>query len=152
MPNPCTENATSARTCTRHQSEFSHFCESGFSNFCESGFRHLCADLNPARIGILKSRVQSLDIAYRHSESGGVYRECHLCADLHYTVQFTICLYTEKFAMIVWEGCRESRRCSRDTYPESYIAKYTSIQRLVPRINGLICDAHLVGSGGSDRS
>jgi len=24
----------------------------------------------------------------------------------------------------------ESRRCSRDTYPESYITKYTSIQRL----------------------
>jgi len=28
-----------------------------------------------------------------------------------------------------WEGCRESRRCSRDTYPESYITKYTSIRR-----------------------
>ena len=26
-----------------------------------------------------------------------------------------------------WEGCRESRRCSRDTYPESYITKYTKI-------------------------
>ena len=24
----------------------------------------------------------------------------------------------------VWEGYRESRRCSRDTYPESYITKY----------------------------
>ena len=22
----------------------------------------------------------------------------------------------------LWEGCRESRRCSRDTYPESYIS------------------------------
>ena len=30
----------------------------------------------------------------------------------------------------VWEGCRESRRCSRDTYPESYTTKYTSIRRL----------------------
>ena len=29
-----------------------------------------------------------------------------------------------------WEGYRESRRCSRDTYPESYITKYTSIRRL----------------------
>ena len=29
----------------------------------------------------------------------------------------------------LWEGCRESRRCSRDTYPESYIIKYTSIRR-----------------------
>jgi len=27
------------------------------------------------------------------------------------------------------EGYRESRRCSRDTYPESYITKYTSIRR-----------------------
>jgi len=26
-------------------------------------------------------------------------------------------------------GCRESRRCSRDTCPESYITKYTSIRR-----------------------
>jgi len=26
------------------------------------------------------------------------------------------------------EGCRESRRCSRDTYPESYITKNTSIR------------------------
>ena len=26
----------------------------------------------------------------------------------------------------VWEGYRESRRCSRDTYPESYITKYAS--------------------------
>ena len=25
----------------------------------------------------------------------------------------------------LWEGCRESRRCSRDTYPESYINEYT---------------------------
>jgi len=29
----------------------------------------------------------------------------------------------------VWEGCRESRRYSRDTYRESYITKYTSIRR-----------------------
>ena len=25
-----------------------------------------------------------------------------------------------------WQGYRESRRCSRDTYPESYTTKYTS--------------------------
>ena len=29
----------------------------------------------------------------------------------------------------LWEGFRESRRCSRDTYPESYITKYTCIRR-----------------------
>ena len=29
----------------------------------------------------------------------------------------------------LWEGYRESRRSSRDTYPESYITKYTSIRR-----------------------
>ena len=28
-----------------------------------------------------------------------------------------------------WEGCRESSRCSRDTYPGSCITKYTSIRR-----------------------
>ena len=29
------------------------------------------------------------------------------------------------FAGPLWEGYRESGRCSRDTYPESYITKYT---------------------------
>ena len=29
----------------------------------------------------------------------------------------------------LWEGYYESRRCSRDTYPESYITKYTSVLR-----------------------
>jgi len=28
-----------------------------------------------------------------------------------------------------WEGYHKSRRCSRGTYPESYITKYTSIRR-----------------------
>ena len=37
---------------------------------------------------------------------------------------------------LVWEGYRESRRCSRDTYPESYITKYTSIRRLRLRSGG----------------
>ena len=31
--------------------------------------------------------------------------------------------------VIDWEGFRESIRCSRDTYPESYITKHTSIRR-----------------------
>ena len=34
-----------------------------------------------------------------------------------------------------WEGYHESRRCSRDTYPESYITKYTSIRRQYIRLN-----------------
>ena len=29
----------------------------------------------------------------------------------------------------LWEGSLESRRCSRVTYPQSYITKYTSIRR-----------------------
>ena len=29
----------------------------------------------------------------------------------------------------LWEGYCEGRRCPRDTYPESYITKYTSIRR-----------------------
>jgi len=29
----------------------------------------------------------------------------------------------------LWEGYHESRRCSRDTYPESYITKYSSMRR-----------------------
>ena len=31
----------------------------------------------------------------------------------------------------LWEGCRESRRCFRDTYPESYITKYTSTRKVI---------------------
>ena len=31
----------------------------------------------------------------------------------------------------LWEGYRESRRCSRDTYPESYITEYTSIRGIL---------------------
>ena len=33
--------------------------------------------------------------------------------------------------LCLWEGCRESRRCSRVTYPESCITKYTSTRRLM---------------------
>jgi len=29
-----------------------------------------------------------------------------------------------------WEGFRESRRCSRDTYPESYITEYTQYTKI----------------------
>ena len=41
----------------------------------------------------------------------------------------------------LWAGHRESRRCSRDTYPESYITKYTSIRRSNLFVDDL---AHLV--------
>ena len=27
----------------------------------------------------------------------------------------------------LWEGCRESKKCSRDTYAESYITQYTRV-------------------------
>jgi len=33
-------------------------------------------------------------------------------------------------AGLLWEGYRESRRCSRDTYPESYITKYTTYTKI----------------------
>ena len=33
----------------------------------------------------------------------------------------------------LWEGYHERRRCSRDTYPESCITKYTSVRRLFSR-------------------
>jgi len=42
----------------------------------------------------------------------------------------------------LWEGCCESRRCTRDTYPESYITKYGSIRRKIRakyRVMGPIC-------------
>ena len=31
--------------------------------------------------------------------------------------------------LILWKGYRESRKCSRDTYPELYITKYTRTRR-----------------------
>ena len=43
---------------------------------------------------------------------------------------------------VLWEGSHESRRCSRDTYPESYITKYTSIRRLTP-----LCEQNLAEKG-----
>ena len=33
--------------------------------------------------------------------------------------------------LVGWEGCRESRRCSRDTYSKFFITKYTSIRRKI---------------------
>ena len=53
------------------------------------------------------------------------------------------------FHVVIWEGCRESRRCSRDTYPESYITKYTSIRSLadfrgVASLLVLLVDFHAV--------
>jgi len=30
----------------------------------------------------------------------------------------------------LWEGYHESRRCSRDTYPESHITKYTTYTKI----------------------
>jgi len=36
---------------------------------------------------------------------------------------------THTHAGPLWEGYHESRRFSRDTYPESYITKYTSMRR-----------------------
>ena len=35
---------------------------------------------------------------------------------------------------LLWEGYHESRRCSRDIYPESYITKYSSIRRSDPMV------------------
>ena len=35
-----------------------------------------------------------------------------------------------------WEGFHESRRCSRDTYPESHLTKYASIRRLWLTVDG----------------
>ena len=31
---------------------------------------------------------------------------------------------------VQWEGCHDSRRCSRDTFLEIYITNYTSIRRI----------------------
>ena len=36
----------------------------------------------------------------------------------------------------IMEGYRESRRCSRDTYSESHITKYTSIRIYIDREKG----------------
>jgi len=41
------------------------------------------------------------------------------------------CLLRASLRFRSWEGYRESRRCSRDTYPESYITKYTCIRRSI---------------------
>ena len=43
--------------------------------------------------------------------------------------------YPQKVETYLWQGYHESRRCSRDTYSESYVTKCTSIRRLLVRTN-----------------
>ena len=66
------------------------------------------------------SRGQVSTYTYRGLSLGSAYIYIHI----YYT-----CIY-HTLAGPLWEGCRESRRCSRDTYPESYVTKYTSILRV----------------------
>ena len=40
----------------------------------------------------------------------------------------------------LWEGYHESKRCSRDTYPESYLTNFTSVRRL--GLNIWVCSLH----------
>ena len=48
-----------------------------------------------------------------------VERSCRRSVDVLRHLQHTNMLTTQQ-----WEGYHESRRCSRDTYPESYITKW----------------------------
>ena len=41
-------------------------------------------------------------------------------------------------AGLLWEGHRESTRCSRDTYPQSCITEYTLVYEDKPKISRLI--------------
>jgi len=58
-----------------------------------------------------------------------------ITADVTYHVRQQGCLGRHQIVIErverggLWEGYHESRRCSRNTYPESYITKYTSIRR-----------------------
>jgi hypothetical protein len=38
-------------------------------------------------------------------------------------------LFASDRPRVGWERCHDSRRCSRDTYPESYITEYTVMRR-----------------------
>ena len=53
-----------------------------------------------------------------------------------------------------WEGYRESRICSRDTYPESYITEHTSIRRLTrpPPVEHVTSDGASQISTGASKS
>ena len=52
-----------------------------------------------------------------------------------------------------WEGYHKGRRCSRDTHPESYITKYTSIRRVHSKKRACNSNFHTwtvwVGKGGT---
>ena len=43
----------------------------------------------------------------------------------------------------LWEGCQETRRCSRDTFPGSSITKYTSIRRLESKVEDVAFESGL---------
>ena len=68
---------------------------------------------------LLYPRVRSFSLTHRHT---------HTLSLSLFSLSRTG-LTARKEAL--WEGYRESRRCFRDTYLESYITKYTSIRRLI---------------------
>ena len=52
-----------------------------------------------------------------------------------------------------WKGYHESRRCSRDTYPESYTTKYPSIRRKISPWLSVACGStYKVGRWSTDLS
>ena len=60
-----------------------------------------------------------------------------------HTQQVVTSLNTQQvMSSLNWEGCRESRRCSRVAFPESYITKYTGIRRLIRGSDPVLGAAH----------
>ena len=54
------------------------------------------------------------------------------------------CIFLLLIMIRIMGECHESRRCSRNTYPESYITKYTSIRRLIIRMILSGCYHHFI--------
>ena len=54
----------------------------------------------------------------------------HFCWYHSVMQQFRCQILKDKWDSPVWEGFRESRRCSRDTYPETHITEYTKCTKI----------------------
>ena len=77
----------------------------------------------------LRSSCASLDALRAHIPTVGLMRNTPVC----HTCSVSVGVFTELIVSGLIGSTdlyHESRRCSKDTYPESYITKYTSIRRL----------------------
>ena len=94
-----------------------------------------CRVLGPQRVTRVRGTEYLFGSSVRHSGHEGLRlmlkpSPCQPKSNLHRPRPKWVSAFDRLRVGYLWKGCRESRRFSRDTYPESNITKYTSIRRL----------------------